>query len=51
MNQAACIKLPEILRLGQLDDKKVRQSMADARGHCDECVNDLPPDFLNGVPL
>lgn len=51
MNQAARIKLPEILRLGALDQDRVRQFMTDAREHYGACVKNLPSDFPRGVPV
>lgn len=51
MAQAARIKLPEIVRLGELDRERVRQFMADARNHYGACIKDLPQDFPKGVPL
>ena len=51
MAQAARIKLPEILRLGPLDQNRLRQFMSDAREHYRACVKDLPANFPSGVPL
>jgi hypothetical protein len=51
MAQGARIKLPEIVRLGQLDENRVQQFMADARAHYGVCVKYLPADFPAGVPL
>jgi len=45
MNQAAQVKLPEILLLGSLDAKRVSTFMADARTHYGDCVKPLPADF------
>jgi hypothetical protein len=51
MSQAGRIKLPEIVRLGKLDESRVRQFMADAREHYGACVKDVPANFPAGVPL
>ena len=51
MAQAARIKLPEIMRLGPLDEHRLRQFMADARAHYGACVKPLPRDYPRGVPL
>jgi hypothetical protein len=51
MAQAARIKLPEIVRLGKLDESRVRLFMKDAREHYGVCVKDLPADFPAGAPL
>jgi hypothetical protein len=50
MNQAARIKLPEILHLGALDRARVDQFMGDAREHYGSCIKDLPPGFPQRVP-
>jgi hypothetical protein len=39
------------MRLGPLDEHRLRQFMADARAHYGACVKPLPRDYPRGVPL
>jgi hypothetical protein len=41
----ARIKIPQLRKIGPLDEGRVRFFMAKAREHYGDCVKDLPPDF------
>jgi hypothetical protein len=44
-------KLPLLMNMGPLDQKRVQHFMANARQHYGTCVKDLPADWPNGVPV
>jgi len=43
-------KLPLLMNMGPLDQKRVQHFMANARQHYGTCVKDLPADWPNGAP-
>ena len=42
-------KLPLLMSIGPLDERRVQHFMANARAHYGSCVKDLPPDWARDV--